>query len=173
MTDNGHPMNRANPQSERSGTGSEALSLHEIARRVSEVAEQEPWILAVYLFGSRTKGEAHRTSDIDLAVLFDAPRTLGDVVELEDRFARALAPALGGRDAVDLVDLRKANPFLAFDVIRGERIYCTDSYRCDNFDLYVMRRAGDLLPLERERQRMLLDPERHRVGAAGDARTSR
>ena len=148
------------PQAEPHEAGGDRLSLREMERRVSAIAKQDPRILAVYLFGSRTKGEAHAGSDVDLAVLFDEPQGLEEVVDLEIRFERVLAPDV---KEVDLVDLGRANPFLAFDVIRGERIYCTDSYRCDLFDLYVMRRAGDLLPLEQERQRMLLDPERYRI----------
>jgi hypothetical protein len=60
--------------------------------------------------------------------------------------------------SVDLVDAGSCNAFLALDVIRGERIFEADGLACDKFDLYVMRRAGDLEPFERERRRMLLDP---------------
>ncbi len=33
----------------------------------------------------------------------------------------------------------------------GERLYCQDKHRADEFELYVLRRAGDVAPLERER----------------------
>lgn len=133
------------------------LTQERIQRAVSEVARDDPRVLAVYLFGSRTKGEEHARSDVDLAVLFDQPQALPELVALEIRFEDALGTK------VDLVDLGKARPFLALDVIRGERLYCRDSTHCDEFDLYVLRRAGDLLPLERERRRILLDPERYRT----------
>ena len=135
------------------------LTQERIQRGVSEVARPDGRILAVYLFGSRTKGEEHPRSDVDLAVLFDEPQTLSELVDLEIRFEDALGTE------VDLVDLGKARPFLALDAIRGERLYCRDSTRCDEFDLYVLRRAGDLLPFERERRRILLDPERYRTAA--------
>jgi predicted nucleotidyltransferase len=135
------------------------LTQERIQRTVSEVAGSDPRILAVYLFGSRIKGEEHARSDVDLAVLFDEPRRLSDLVDLEIRFEDALGTK------VDLVDLGKARPFLALDVIRGERLYGRDSKRCDEFDLYVLRRAGDLAPLEKEHRRMLLDPERYRTAA--------
>jgi hypothetical protein len=48
--------------------------------------------------------------------------------------------------------------FLALDAIRGERIFGRDGRRLDEFDLYVLRRAGDLAYHERERRRMLLAP---------------
>jgi hypothetical protein len=36
-------------------------------------------------------------------------------------------------------------------MIRGERLYAWNNYQADEFDLYILRRAGDLAPLERER----------------------
>lgn len=121
-----------------------------IARRVREAVRDDARVLAVYLFGSRTKAEEHPASDVDLAVVFEEPQGLDELVTLECR----LEDALGTE--VDLVDLAKANAFLALEVIRGERIYCTDSRRCDELDLYVLRRAGDLAPYEWERRRTLL-----------------
>jgi predicted nucleotidyltransferase len=135
-----------------------ALSQDRIQHLVSEVARDDPRILAVYLFGSRTKGEEHAASDVDLAVLFHEPQGLDDLLGLEIRFEDALGTK------VDLIDVGKAKPFLALDAISGERIYCTDSRRCDEFDLYVLRRAGDLAPFAKERRRMLLDPERYGAG---------
>ena len=57
-----------------------------------------------------------------------------------------------------LVDAGRGNAFLALDIIRGERVFCVDPDRGDEFELYVMRRAGDLAPFERERRRRLLQP---------------
>jgi predicted nucleotidyltransferase len=107
----------------------------------------------VYLYGSRSRGEERPDSDVDLGVLYSEPV---DVLELLDLEAR-IQSELGLR--VQAVDVGRCSAFLAFDVIAGERIYCTDSTRCDEFDLYVMRRAGDLLPFERERLRMVLAGE--------------
>jgi predicted nucleotidyltransferase len=121
------------------------LSNRAIATRIGAVAADDRRILAVYLFGSRTRDEAHPDSDVDLAVLFEERQSLSEVI--------------------GVVDLGKADTFLALDVIRGERIYCADSYRCDLFDLYVLRRAGDQAHLEKERRRVLLDPDRHRTAA--------
>lgn len=137
--------------------GTNDLSQDCIRDLVAGVASTDPRILAVYLFGSRAKGEAHPGSDIDLAVLFDAPQDLRELIRLESRFEEAL----GTR--VDLVDAGKASAFLALDAIRGERLYGSDSRRCDEFDLYVLRRAGDLAPFEKERRRILLDPARYRT----------
>jgi predicted nucleotidyltransferase len=116
-----------------------------------EVAAGEPGIVGLYLFGSQATGETHERSDVDLGVLFAEKVRLDEVIRLEARFEERL------ERTVDLVDAGSCDAFLALRIIRGERIYCTDSTRCDEFDLYVMRRAGDLEPFERERRRMVLE----------------
>jgi predicted nucleotidyltransferase len=126
------------------------LTLASLAEACQEVAAAEPRIVAVYLFGSRATGEARPDSDVDLAALFAEPVGLGDLVELENRFEERLGTQ------VDLMNVGTCDPFLALAAIRGERLYCTNPVRCDEFDLYVLRRAGDLEPFERERRAMLL-----------------
>lgn len=123
-----------------------------IAELTRPVARREPRIVGLYLFGSRADGTSHERSDVDLGALFRNEIGLRDVVRLEARFEDALGTS------VDLVDLGSCDPFLALDAIRGERIYETDGLACDEFDLYVMRRAADLAPFEHERRRMLLTP---------------
>jgi len=56
------------------------------------------------------------------------------------------------------LDLGRASAFLALDIVRGERVFCRDATETDRFELYVLRRAGDLLPFERQRQALLLAP---------------
>jgi len=52
---------------------------------------------------------------------------------------------------VDLVELPEADPFLAANAIRGERLFSRDAYSATEYELYVLRKAGDLAPFERER----------------------
>ena len=61
---------------------------------------------------------------------------------------------------MDLVVLSEADPFLAAEIIRGERIFDRDSLEADEYELYVLRRAGDLAPLERERMALILGESR-------------
>lgn len=61
---------------------------------------------------------------------------------------------------VDLVCLPETDPFLAAEIIRGERLHAIDGYRADEYDLYVLRRAGDLAPLERERLALIFGGDR-------------
>lgn len=131
-------------------------SLAEIcARRGAEI---------VYAFGSRAleakrflAGEPVDLSsaggDLDLGVkprhdaLRHARERVDLAAELEDFFGAA---------RVDLVLLPEADPFVAAAVVRGERLFAADSYLADEYDLYVLRRAGDLAPLERERIALIL-----------------
>ncbi len=116
----------------------------------------------LYAFGSRGRealawldgdsGLPPGLSDLDIGVKpaqpLSARRKVELAVALEDLFDV-------GR--VDLVVLPEADPFLAVNVIRGERLFADDAYLADEYDLYVLRRAADLLPLERERQRLILE----------------
>jgi predicted nucleotidyltransferase len=130
----------------------EPLPHAEIERALREAGAGDPRILALYLFGSRGRHEETAESDVDVGVLWREQQALRDVLLLEDALIRQL-----GRE-VDVVDAGRASAFLALDVIRGELVYCADADRCDEFELYVMRRAGDLAPFERERRRRLLQP---------------
>jgi predicted nucleotidyltransferase len=134
------------------GATARALSNAEIQSELHAFAAGDPRILALYLFGSRGRHEETERSDVDVGVLFRQEESLRELLLLEDALERRL-----GRP-VDLIDTGRASAFLALDVIRGERVFCADPDRCDEFELYVMRRAGDLAPFERERRRLLLQP---------------
>jgi predicted nucleotidyltransferase len=129
-----------------------AASATGLAGDLARFAASDPRIVALYLFGSRARGEATERSDVDVGILFRQEVALRDLILLEDALERRLGLP------VDLVDAGRVSAFLALDVIRGERVYCSDPDRCDEFELYVMRRAGDLAPFERERRRLLLLP---------------
>jgi hypothetical protein len=60
---------------------------------------------------------------------------------------------------VDLVSIPEADPFLAANIIRGERLFSKNTDLADEYDLYLLRRAGDLIPLERERIALIMGEE--------------
>ena len=118
----------------------------------------------LYVFGSRAgevaarvkekaSGLAENASDIDIGVLL--PDGSWPVQE-KVRFAQALE-ALFGVERVDLVVLNEADPFLAAEVIRGERLFERNRRRTDEFELFVLRRVGDLAPFEHERMQRALE----------------
>jgi predicted nucleotidyltransferase len=75
------------------------------------LADAVPDLCAVYLFGSRARGDSHRASDHDLAFLAARPLDALARWELQERVAAAL-----GTD-VDLVDLRRASAVLRARVV--------------------------------------------------------
>lgn len=122
---------------------------------------------AIYVFGSRAAEIAarvagrpvdalHPTSDIDIGVLptrgalTDPWERGGLVADLETLFE---APR------VDVVILPEAPPFLALDVIRGERLCIADPDAEAHYELYVLRRAGDLAYFENARRATLVGHE--------------
>lgn len=120
-------------------------------------------IAALYVFGSRGEeirrwmegGQRQKSSpsDVDVGV-----RPIpGTHLSLQNKVKLAIAlEDLFKVGRVDLVSLPEVDPFLAANVIRGERLYARDEYEADEYDLYILRRAGDLAPLERERMALIL-----------------
>jgi predicted nucleotidyltransferase len=119
---------------------------------------------SLYAFGSQAKKirnlmEGHQdalplsSSDVDIGV-----RPLsGGKFSVTEKVNLALAlEGFLGCNRVDLVSLSEADPFLAAEVIRGERLFTRNGYEADEYELYVLRRAGDLAPLERERMALVL-----------------
>ena len=76
----------------------------------------------------------------------------GDRVELTLALEQALRVS-----TVDLLVLPEAGPFLALAAIRGNLLFCVDPVDQAEYELYVLRRAGDLAPLERDRQDIVLN----------------
>lgn len=118
----------------------------------------------IYLFGSRASetSDYHETgiqaqtrsqSDLDVGIRLLPGKQL--VVADKSRLAARLEE-LFAVARVDLVVLHEANPFLAANIVRGVRFYTADTYDADEYDLYVLRRAGDLAYFERQRQALIL-----------------
>lgn len=130
---------------------------------LSKLAEEFS-LLDIYAFGSSAKDalafikgekdflEIPPSSDLDIGVRPErgplrAKRKVELAIALEDLFHV-------GR--VDLVDLTEADPFLALEVIRGELLYTKNPDDQAEYELFVLRRAADLMPYKRERIRMVL-----------------
>ena len=116
----------------------------------SRAAEVRAWFLGQ--FDALPPGPA----DIDIGVkpAREAPFSVREKVDL----ASALEELMGVT-RVDLVSFRDADPFVAANIVRGERLFTQDNYLADEYDLYILRRAGDLAPLERERIALILEKD--------------
>jgi predicted nucleotidyltransferase len=120
---------------------------------------------SLYVFGSRAaeisarvRGQGaiceHPQSDIDIAIQPDRNHHLS--AQERVRLTSALEDLFDvGR--VDLVLLPEANPFLAVEAIRGELLVCCDFDAQAEDELYILRRAGDLAPFERQRWEQLIE----------------
>lgn len=121
-------------------------------------------IAAFYAFGSRAREIAGRIrgevpspkdsdSDVDIGVQPKAGRYLNAKERV--RLAIELEDVLDV-NRVDLVILSEADPFLALEIVRGELLYCADADAQAEYELYVLRRAGDLAFYARERWQQIL-----------------
>ncbi|MCF8108017.1 MAG: nucleotidyltransferase domain-containing protein [Desulfohalobiaceae bacterium] len=122
-------------------------------------------IADLYVFGSRAMEisqavqglqaiEFHPASDVDIGIL---PKKMkawspGQRVQLSIELEDLLQV---GR--IDLILLPEADPFLALDIIKGELLYTDDPDRQARHELFVLRRAGDLLPFKKERIRLIFE----------------
>jgi predicted nucleotidyltransferase len=133
------------------------IGLEQIARRYR--------LEEIYAFGSRaseiaarvrgeTAGEDYPHSDVDVGVRTKPGSTLkaSERVQLSLEIEDMLETP-----RVDLVVLQEADAFLALEIIRGELLYAEDLDRQSRFELYVLRRAGDLVPFKKERIRMIME----------------
>ncbi len=120
----------------------------------------------IHAFGSRAREAADRMERAPVRACNQAGTDLDIGVKpmpgcrLSVREKARLACALEdlfevGR--VDLVVLPECDPFLAANIIRGERLFARHEHRSEEYDLYVLRRAGDLAPLERERIALIME----------------
>jgi len=121
-------------------------------------------LVAIYAFGSRAAEVRDRLagrqtdvsssgSDLDIGVL----PVRGHRLTARDRVHLSVAlEDLMDVGRVDLVVLPEASPFLALDVVCGELLCTTDADAEAAYQLYVLRRAGDLAPFEHQRRRMQL-----------------
>lgn len=112
------------------------------------LAEQaKAWINGNIEFMSRTG------SDLDIGVLpepkvyLSARSKVELTLDFEDFF---------NIHRVDLVVLPEAPPYLASNIIQGKRLYARDEDMADEYDLYVLRKAGDLMPFHRQRIALIL-----------------
>ncbi|MCX5811370.1 MAG: nucleotidyltransferase domain-containing protein [Proteobacteria bacterium] len=121
-------------------------------------------LVDIYVFGSRAQEIATavrkgvvlkltQSPDVDIGVrpiqgVKLSPRNIVNLtIELEDLF---------DVNRVDLVVLPGCDPFLALNIIRGELLYTRDTVDQSRYELFVLRRAGDLHPFKKARIEMIL-----------------
>ena len=118
----------------------------------------------IYVFGSRAKEiasvvsggpntPANPSSDVDIGIRplrgekISPHKIVNLAIELEDLFEA---------NRVDIVVLNECDAYLALDIIRGELLYAKDPDDQARYELFVLRRAADLLPHKKERIKLIL-----------------
>jgi predicted nucleotidyltransferase len=91
-----------------------ALTVNRIADRLADLSVERRDLDLLVLFGSAARSRTRAGSDIDLAVQCDGPADL-------DLLYACIAERLRA-DPIDLVDLHRAGPLLAFQVARSGRL---------------------------------------------------
>lgn len=140
--------------------------MEEAIRSVVGALSKIEKVVAIYLFGSRARGEAHAGSDVDVGVVLeqpwfdrlDAPQRARVALDVMERGGRA-APAAD----LDIVLLDAAHPIAAWEAARGGRLlFCRDSRAVDEFVLRSLGRYDDWLRIHS----LQMDAVRKRLGTA-------
>lgn len=136
--------------------------MNKIKERIEKIAKKYD-LQVIYAFGSRAKealrivdGKIERlsfeSSDLDIGI---KPR---NVLTVEKKVDIALAfEDVFDVPKVDIVVLPDAPVFLALEIVTGELLYAEDTTYESEYQLYIMRRAAELIPYERMRQKMILE----------------
>jgi predicted nucleotidyltransferase len=121
--------------------------------RIDQVARRHR-IVAIYLFGSRADDGLAMLdgapgvaagSDLDVGIVTSGePSGWRDLASIQVAVEDLFAPL-----RIDLVPLQAVDALFQFRAIDGHRIVAPDPTAADRWELDVMRRAAELLPIER------------------------
>ncbi len=110
-----------------------------IVERINRLAQKDPAIEVVWLYGSRAKGTANESSDYDLAVAFaglgEADR--GTIVSYPcDEIAYQWSKKTDAK--ISIVDINHAPAALAYTIISGGKvIFCNNDFRLHAEELRI------------------------------------
>jgi uncharacterized protein len=116
----------------------------------------------IYAFGSRARealefldGRKRQltsgASDLDIGVKSSTGLAVGDKVDLALQLEE-----LFGVPRVDLVVLSEVSTFLALEIVSGELLFAQDLHYEAEYQLYIMRKAAEMMPFQRAKERMML-----------------
>ena len=112
--------------------------MSETDKIVAAISKYYPDVQAVYLFGSYGTDDYRPGSDLDVAVLL--PVHVAKQVDFWEwaDISNELA-GIVGVPKVDLINLRRVSTVFRKEIIMAERrIYCTDEYAADEFEMLTL-----------------------------------
>jgi predicted nucleotidyltransferase len=125
-----------------------AITGESIRHRLGDLSGLMPDLQLLVLFGSAVRGRARAASDVDFAVRCDGPADF-------DALYLAIAHRLR-TDRIDLVDLGRAGPLVAFEVARkGSLLFERDPGAFRQFQSLAARRYGDTERLRHAQRRAI------------------
>jgi predicted nucleotidyltransferase len=126
-----------------------ALQVDELLRELTAWAQQQPDILALYLYGSHARGEASAMSDVDVAIFARDDLSREELWRLEDEWSVRWP---------EVVDIRVLNlaplPFRYEVTAQGRRLWAADPGSVADVESLIWRKYWDVQPqLERDWER--------------------
>ena len=129
--------------------------------KISKIASKYR-LQIIYAFGSRAREVfdmmegrishlSSTPSDLDIGVKPEKLLTIEEKVEIAIFFED-----LFDLPRVDVVVVPEAPILLAFQILTGEILYRQDQTYEAEYQLYIMRRAAELIPYERIKQKMIM-----------------
>ena len=109
--------------------------------QLKSVCEDEPRVLAIFLFGSQIDGYATNYSDVDLAILFSEPPTLSERLAFEVSLCQAVE-----RQDLDILILNEAPISLRFRAISGQLLYEQTPEKVSDFIQHTLLEYYDFQP---------------------------
>ena len=107
-------------------------------RVLEQVLEEEPDLIAAWVFGSAQEGQVRPEGDLDIGVLFASRPSLSVRAGLRAKLQQVLRI-----DAIDLVVLNDASPLLRFEALSGRPVFCRDPDRRAVFASLTAREYED------------------------------
>ena len=116
-----------------------------VVETISAALHNHPDLVAVYLFGSTARDQAHALSDVDVAVLFATELSAADVFGRTLEIGTILDETL--RLPVDVIALNRVPPALCFQVLKHGRLLLEQdrTQRCV-FVMHALSRYYDAKP---------------------------
>jgi uncharacterized protein len=135
---------------------------------IRDTLAQRPEVNTVYLYGSFAKGDAVKSSDIDIGVHVDPSfkASLSYMGEVLNEVA-----TLAGDRKVDAFIINEMSPLFRFNVIYPNKVlYCRDQEKRVDFELKTRRDYEDYLPFFNYRTEMAVKEAKRRVSDRSSAR---
>ena len=113
-----------------------------LEEQLGDHLRREESVELAYLFGSRSRGEGGRLSDVDVAVYLDESLSTSERFDLRLRLMSEIASLLK-TGKVDLVVMNDSPASLNYEAIKGKLIYARDLSRKVEIEHRVMSKYLD------------------------------